>query len=334
MGFKICVIGCGGIASGYHGPSYAKYVAENPGVELTACCDIVQEKVDSFAERFGFTRTYRNYVEMLEKEKPDAVCLNVPPTLTCQLTCVILRMRYPLLLEKPPGVTVDEIDQMIAVANQYGVPNQVAFNRRYTPLVVALKRMLSERQNPDEIQHIRYDFSRIGRTDDDFSTTAIHGIDTASFIAGSAYAQVKFHYQEFPNLGPTTANIFMDCTFASGVTAHLNFTPVSGAVLERATVHALNHLYGLHLPVWDAFDVPGRLFHLEKGNLVEDVTGPQVSGGEENFILNGFSQEDAAFFDDIRAGRFPQGSLETGRQVVEIAQCIRERRGEYRGDNG
>lgn len=328
MSFKICVIGCGFMAVHYHGPAYVKYVSTHPDTELVACCDIDAAKAAAFAEQFGCARHYTDFEKMLDAEKPDAVCLNAPVELTCALSCRVLEMGYPLLTEKPPGRTVDELDRMIAAANASGVPTQVAFNRRYTPLVVELKRMVRSRFDPAAIQHVRYDFTRVGRTDPDFSTTAIHGIDTARFLADSDYARIRFHYQAFPNLGPATANIFMDCTFESGATAHLNFCPVAGVVTERATIHAHDNTFFLNIPVWNGSDTPGRLQHFEKDKLKLDRSGLEFSSGDI-FESNGFYGENAAFFDDVRAGRRPAGDLRSARQSVEVAQYLRERRTEY-----
>jgi myo-inositol 2-dehydrogenase/D-chiro-inositol 1-dehydrogenase len=332
MTFKICAIGCGQLANSHHGPAYVKYAVQHPGTELAACTDLDLVRAEAFAARFGFRRYYNDPFQMLEAERPDAVCLLVPPAVTTPLSCQILMMNYPLLIEKPPGLTAAQTDQIIAAARRSGTPNQVAFNRRYTPLVVLLKRLLGE-QVPagpaSGVQHLQYDFYRIGRTDLDFSTTAIHGIDTARFLAGSDYARINFHYQEFPALGPATANILMDCTFTSGMTAQLAFCPVSGAVIERATVHALDQVFFLNLPIWNAFDAPGSLVHVCKGAVTAAYSGPEVSEGSEDFVLNGFYHENARFFEDIRAGRRPAGDVESGRQPVEIAQFIRERRTEY-----
>lgn len=132
MTFKICMIGCGLLANSHHGPAYVKYARDHASTELTACCDLIAQKAEDFSRRFGFQRWYTDPLRMLETEHPDAVCLVVPPAITCQLTCQILKMRFPLLVEKPPGLTVAETDQMIAAARASGTPNQVAFNRRYT----------------------------------------------------------------------------------------------------------------------------------------------------------------------------------------------------------
>ena len=78
MSFKICTIGCGWLASKYHGPSYAGYAAKNPDTELTACCDLDESKAVEFRDRFGFQRHYVDMEEMLSTEKPSAVCVVVP----------------------------------------------------------------------------------------------------------------------------------------------------------------------------------------------------------------------------------------------------------------
>ena len=165
-----------------------------------------------------------------------------------------------------------------------------------------------------------------------FSTSAIHGIDATRFLAGSDYARVSYHYQDLPALGPKAANIFMDCTFESGVTAQISFCPVSGAVIERATIHTLDQIFFLNIPIWNAFDSPGSVVHVRKGEIVGKYAGPEISAGTEDFVLSGFYNENAQFFNDIRSGRAPRGNIESGRQSVEIAQFIRERRANYKQD--
>ena len=323
MTFKICTVGCGGMSTAVHGPSHAKYAATHPDTLLAACCDLDEQKAVRYRDKFGYARHYTDLVKMLEAERPDAVCLIAPVDLTCELSCRILAMGFPLLMEKPPGKTITELDRMIAAAEARGVPTQVAFNRRYTPVVRALKGMVAD------IQHIRYDFTRIGRKDADFSTTAIHGIDTARFLAGSDYKRIRFHYQEFPHLGPTVANIFMDCAFASGATAHLNFCPVSGVVVERASVYAYDNTFFMNIPISQDRAFPAALQHYEKNKLKRELSPAEAAGGAEWFEMNGFYGENAAFFDDIRSGRRPKGDLRSGRQSVEIADCIRRRQQEY-----
>jgi myo-inositol 2-dehydrogenase / D-chiro-inositol 1-dehydrogenase len=329
---KLCLVGCGEHAETSHGPAQAKYAAAHPEVSLAACCDLDMARAERHRERFGFLRAYADPFTMIDAEGPDAVVLVVPDTVTAELGTRILERGLPLLVEKPPGRTVEEVDRLIAAAEGGAggpVAHQVAFNRRFAPLVRELRCRLAALGPPSVLYHVHYEMTRVDRRDPDFSTTAIHGIDAVRFLAASDFALARFRYQERPELGHGVANIFVDGVFASGATAHLAFCPVAGVVAERATVEARGHTFFLKVPMWGAFDSPGRLQHLERGTLVADLTGDTLSDGALPFELGGFYDEYVGFLGDLAAGRPPRPSLRETRQSVEMAEAIRHRRSEY-----
>lgn len=330
MAMRVCVIGCGSLSTRAHGPSLAKYAATHADTELVACCDLDEARARHYCQTYGFARHYSDFRQMLDVETPDAVCLYVPVTATAPMSIELLQRGVPVFLEKPPGMTVDECERMIEAAVSTSTPNQVAFNRRYTPLVARLRNCLRNEFGSSKLQNIRYDFFRINRRDADFSTTAIHGIDTVRFLAGEDYEEVRFRYQPFPDIGPTTANIYLDCTFLSGATAQLSFCPVSGVLIERATVNFFNHTFFLDIPIWQAFDFPGRLRHIHKGEVTEEMVGTDSSAGTELFELSGFYHENEAFLEDVRSGKHPEGDIRSGLQSVAIAEAIRNRAAVYR----
>lgn len=329
MSFRVCVVGCGSLSTKAHGPSLRRYADAHAGVVLAACCDLDAAKAETYRGRFGFERAYTDMEEMLRVERPAAVCLYAPVDRTCPLGCRILELGFPLLTEKPPGLDGAECRALIAAAERSGAPTQVAFNRRYTPLVRRLKELLAEHVAPGDLHDIRYEFLRVNRRDADFSTTAIHGIDTVRFLAGEDYRHVRFAYQPLPALGPAVANITLDATFPSGATAHLGFYPVTGVVVERAIVVARDHTFFLEVPMWQAFDHPGRLRHLTGGRLVADIAGDADGDAAGLILASGFYAENAAFLDALRAGCRPAGDIRSGLQSVEIADCIRQRRESY-----
>ena len=53
--FKICVLGCGSVATSGHGPSLQRYAAEHPDVVLAGCCDLNPERAETYRQTFGFT---------------------------------------------------------------------------------------------------------------------------------------------------------------------------------------------------------------------------------------------------------------------------------------
>jgi len=325
---KVCLIGCGEHATSSHGPALALYRSSHEELSLAACADVDPERARAFATRFGFARVYHDTVSLLAAEAPDAVLLVVPDIRAPELASLVLSRGVPLLLEKPPGRTVTDVDRMLDAARRPDgtvVPHQVAFNRRYAPLVRALRARLDTLAGTAPIQHVRYEMVRVGRRDPDFSTTAIHGIDAVRFIAGADFERASVAYQELPALGAGVANIFVDARLASGSSAHLSFCPAAGAVVERACVHALDHTFYLEIPMWSGLDAPGRLQHVERGALVEELCGEPADA----FVQGGFAAEVAAFLDGLREGRRLEPDLAESRQSLELAEALRARREEF-----
>ena len=331
MPFKICVTGCGGIAFQMHGHAYKKYVEQHGDTELSACCDIDESRAVKFRGQFGFKKHYTDYRAMLREEKPDAVCLNAPVPMTAALAGEILETGYPLILEKPPGRNREEIMGMIKAAEKNKTIHQVAFNRRFIPVVDYLVRELSQagHYKNQSIQSIGCEFFRFNRKDPDFSTTAIHGIDAVRYIAGSGYGKIDFFYQEMPELAEGAGNFYLNGVFDSGTFAQLRFCPNTGVRFERITVNAGDSTYLALLPYGDSQDSPGKLLHYREDRLVKEVSGRDLCGSSEIFMTNGFYRENESFFDDVRAGRQPSCDLRSGLQSVEIMDCIRKRQKFY-----
>jgi predicted dehydrogenase len=326
---QLVQVGCGEHARVAHGPSQRRCARERPDLVLAACCDLDPVRAELFRREFGYARAFTEPAAMLDAERPDAAVVVVPVEKTVAVGSLVLERGIPLLLEKPPGETVAEVDRLIAAAEAGGrtVPHQVAFNRRYAPLVREVRRRIGE---AGPLQHLHYEMTRVERRDPDFSTTAIHGLDAVRYLAGADYAEARFRYRELPELGPGVADILVDAVMTTGATAHLAFCPVAGVLVERASAHAHGHTLFLHVPMWSGVDAPGRLWHFAGGKLAADLGGDQVGDGTALFELGGFYGETVAFLDAVAGGRAPSPSLRQSRQPVEIAQRIRERRSEYR----
>ena len=330
MSFKICVISCGAIAFQMHGPAYKKYAALHTDTDLAACCDLDEKKAGEFREKFGFKKHYRDYKEMLKEEKPDAVCLNSPAQITAGLAREILTEGYNLIMEKPPGINLEETLSILEAAEKSKVIHQVAFNRRFHPVLDYLVRELRGNYKNEDIHNIGYELYRFKRRDLDFAITAIHGIDTARYIAGSDYKELQFNYQDLPDVAPGAANFYLQGTFLSGAWANLRFCPMTGVVYERAIVNVRDNTYLALMPYGASQDSPGRFFHYRDDKLVKAISGEEISGSSEIFMTNGFYQEISSFFDAVKAGRQPESNLQSSLQSVEVADCMRRRVREYK----
>ena len=319
--FSICVIGCGYMAREGHGPAYAKYAKEYPGVRLAGCCDLDPQKAEAFRKEFGFEKAFTDYRAMLEEMMPSVVCLLSPVSATCELAVDILKKGFSLLLEKPPGRNREEIGRINAAALEAGVSVRTAFNRRYTPLLLELKKRIAG----ERIYNITYQMYRFNRRDADFSTTSIHAIDAVKNLAGSDYRNVSLSYQELPEHGENVANIYLNGEMENGVFAQLSLVPMGNAVVERVTVNTDQATYFAELPFWGNPDAPGRLRKIAANQTVEDISGAALVDCCEMYEESGFYEENRSFFEHLRAGEKTQNDLPSGIQGVEIADCIRKR---------
>ncbi len=316
---KLCTIGCGGHSSDVHGPAQQK-AARQGGIQLAACCDLNETLAENYRARFGFERSYRDIQTMIDRENPDAICLVVPTHVTCGLTVDILRQGIPLFLEKPPGLGTAELNRMRKAANAGKVPNQVAFNRRYMPVVARTHEILETHLPPEAVQQINYEMTRFDRRDADFSTTAIHAIDAVRFLARSPYHEVNISYREMPWMGGGVAAFTLDGTCESGTQVRINIQPIAGKTSEGACIHAAEHTLRLSLLGADGRQFQGYLEHWQKDRLAErfQATGDLID-------RNGTYGELAAFLAAVREGRAPNPNLDDCHQQMALMEALRRR---------
>jgi predicted dehydrogenase len=321
---KLCVIGAGAFANYAHGPSMKILSETDPGLELAAVSDLDPEKAETFAEKFGFRRTYADWRRMLALEQPDGTAVLTGVAATADIGSAVLATGCPIMLEKPPGRTRDEIMKIIEAGKKSGAPAMAAFNRRYSPL---LRQLLAIREVEcgEPVEHLRCDFFRHERLDDDFSTTSIHGIDAMRHLSGSHYAEVTLRYQELEREKPTM-NIFLFAGFANKVSGVISFCPSTGAAFERYTVCTRRWTLIAETVIPGAgADAPGRIFVYRDGKLlrIEDPTPHRLNS--ESIYLAGYFSENAAFIENLRHG-FPENNdLEMSLDAVEIADALRHR---------
>ena len=321
--FRICLIGCGEMTKDGHGLSCQKYAAEHPNAVLSACCDINPSAAKYVCREFGFQKAYTDYLEMVDAEKPDVVLTVTPVELTKEISIALLERKIPVLLEKPPGMNVEENLAIHEAAIRNNTPARVAFNRRYTPLLQALMDEISQAGTP--ILDVSCMFVRIGRKVSDFSTTAIHGIDTVRYIYGSDYAKVHLHYNDTEVEGIPVNNIQMTGIMQNGTMVSATFLPHGGCTVERICVTLVGYTFFLYLPVWSGNDTPGQLVCMKNGETYKTLSGNDLVKQYSLFESNGYYAESQIFFDELGAGKRPVSDVLTGNSSVKIAQCIRNR---------
>lgn len=82
--------------------------------------------------------------DLLSRDDIDAVWLPLPIDLHAPFTEQALRAGKAVMCEKPVAGTVDEVDRMIRVRDETGVPAAIGFNDIYDPATLAIKRRLRQ----------------------------------------------------------------------------------------------------------------------------------------------------------------------------------------------
>jgi len=119
------IIGTGGMAN-----THAREFAKLSGVQLTACCDIVRDKAEQFAAKFGIPAVYTDYREMLENAELDAVSNVTIDAMHAPVALAVIERRLHVLSEKPLATTLADARAMAEAAERAGVINMVNFSYR------------------------------------------------------------------------------------------------------------------------------------------------------------------------------------------------------------
>ncbi|MGH7949569.1 MAG: Gfo/Idh/MocA family protein [Candidatus Binataceae bacterium] len=139
---KLAIAGAGAITDRAHIPALKTIAA----ARIVA----IQSRTRGKAERLAGShfpandrpRTYDNYDEMLQRERPDAVCVFTPNRYHCEYALKALAIGAHVLVEKPMAPTAAECRKMVDTAARAGRVLMVAMQRRYGSYECAVKRAI------------------------------------------------------------------------------------------------------------------------------------------------------------------------------------------------
>ncbi|MDD5229551.1 MAG: Gfo/Idh/MocA family oxidoreductase, partial [Methylococcales bacterium] len=119
---------CAVIGTGYLGKFHAEKYANLPDCELVAVVDINAETAQTIAEKHN-AQALTDYTPLLGNV--DAVSIVVPTTLHYQVAKDFLNAGSHVLIEKPITTTVEQADELIAIAKEKNLILQVGHLERF-----------------------------------------------------------------------------------------------------------------------------------------------------------------------------------------------------------
>ncbi len=126
---KIGIIGCGGIANGKHMPSLSK--VEN--AEMVAFCDIIPERAEKAAKKFGShcAKVYTDYRALLEDPEIEVVHVCTPNRSHSFITVDALESGKHVMCEKPMAINSAEAQKMMDAAKRTGKMLSIGYQNRF-----------------------------------------------------------------------------------------------------------------------------------------------------------------------------------------------------------
>ncbi len=126
---KVGIIGCGGIANGKHMPSLAKV----KDCEMVAFCDIIPERAEKAAQKFGTpdAKTYTDYKELLKDPEIDVVHVCTPNRAHSFITVDALHAGKHVMCEKPMAINSAEAKKMLDAAHETGKLLTIGYQNRF-----------------------------------------------------------------------------------------------------------------------------------------------------------------------------------------------------------
>ncbi len=128
---RIGIIGFGKIAADQHVPS----IAANPRLELAAT---------SSRSGQGVAAIYSDWRELLDKVNGlEAIAITTPPSVRYEIARECIEKGLHVLLEKPPAVTLSEVEELSCLAEAKGVTLFATWHARHNPAVSAAAQALA-----------------------------------------------------------------------------------------------------------------------------------------------------------------------------------------------
>ena len=132
-------IRAGIVGTGYIADFHAQAIQQAEGVELVSVCDANLKSAESFSAQWGIPSFFGSLESMLRSQRLDCVHVLVPPDWHRSLAKTALQSGVSVFLEKPMCTSVEEADELLALARDRGLRLGVGHNMLYAGAYLRLR---------------------------------------------------------------------------------------------------------------------------------------------------------------------------------------------------
>jgi predicted dehydrogenase len=320
------IVGCGLIGK--------KRLAALPaGSKLVVACDTDLSRAKALVELAKTGRAVTDYKEAVADPQVDAVIVATINSTLAEISAVAIRAGKHVVVEKPAGISVKEIDELIALEKKHGVCVRVGFNHRFHPAFIKAREIF-ESGIMGELMFIRARYGHGGRIGYDKEWRAdpklagggelidqgIHLIDLAGWFLGE-FKRIGGHADTYFWDMPVDDNGFLDLKTAKGQTAWLHVSCTEWKNLFSFEIygrHTKLHIDGLG----GSYGVE-KLFHYQmKPEMgIPDTKVYEFPGPDESW-----RNEMIEFEKDVQLKCKPDAGLAEVRAALYVVEVIYQKK--------
>ena len=123
-------------------------ISKIPDYNLRAVCSTTGINAKEVALKYNAECYTTDYKEVLEDESTDLVIITTPHNLHYPMIVDAAKAGKAVYVEKPMCLSEEELDKIVKVIRKTKVPLVVGFNRRYAPLAIKAKELLTQKRRP------------------------------------------------------------------------------------------------------------------------------------------------------------------------------------------
>ena len=299
------------IGIGYLGKFHAEKFALLDSVELTAVVDVDLSRAQAVAKKLK-CQAFDDFHQVLDWV--DCVSIVVSTQQHFDVAKICLAAGKHVLLEKPMTVTVDEADELIALAKEYNVLLQVGHLERFNPAVQALEGII---YNPRFIESQRIaSFNLRGSDVNVMLDLMIHDIDIIQSIVQSPVKKIDANGARVLSDKADIANARI--TFENGCVANVTASRISLKTERKMRIFQHDAYVSLDLQ-----EKTARIYQKGEGEMFPGI--PNIKNQKKKFKgSDALLSEVTAFVTSIQENKPAVVSGEDGRKSLKTAIAITE----------
>jgi predicted dehydrogenase len=298
------------IGVGHLGRHHARILSSLPGAALVGVVDVKPDRAAEIAASFQST-PFTDYHDLIGRV--DAVSIAVPTQHHVEVAVPFLERGIPVLVEKPLARSVEEADQLIALAAARGTVLAVGHTERFNPAVAAAAVHL---QNPRFVEvHRLGTFPERSLDIDVVFDLMIHDLDIVLSLVGGEVTSVDAVGVPVLTGRVDIANARL--RFENGCIANITASRISRDRVRKIRFFQADAYLSIDYAAQEV-----EIYRLMKS----EAPRPVIEGGklevprEEPLV-----RELSNFLESVRTGRPPLVTGEDGRRALALAQRITDR---------